>query len=377
MMTRLSLGEEIMKKLIALTGALVLVLGLTSFSHAQNVINFESSQIDVLADDTYQASTPFFPGVVIEGIDNVTGAFTNWPVVVRAKDGGIPAGTTCAASPKDGTVPGFNSVGNSCDNYPVASGVNSLSDTSEGLPPSVSDPRNNRDQDGFRVSFAYPVQDVSATFPDWGDYLPPKTGFSCPCYIEMTAYDKDGNLINTASGPVLDSADSNYDATKANGQTTVTVTGNGIRTVEVRFIGLIDPGVTIDDITFTGPQEVTIDIKPGSDPNSINKCKRGLVPIAILGSADFDVNTISPAQACTVDDQALAMRGRTNYLYSVEDVNDDGFDDLVLHFEVENLNLEEGDTELTVLCPLESGGYVTGTDAIRVVDNHEECPWDN
>ncbi len=38
--------------------------------------------------------------------------------------------------------------------------------------------------------------------------------------------------------------------------------------------------------------EVLVDVKPGSDPNSINLCSNGAVPIAILGSDTFDVYDI-------------------------------------------------------------------------------------
>ena len=35
-----------------------------------------------------------------------------------------------------------------------------------------------------------------------------------------------------------------------------------------------------------------IDIKPGSNPNSINLGANGVVPVALLGTTDFSVDTI-------------------------------------------------------------------------------------
>ena len=35
--------------------------------------------------------------------------------------------------------------------------------------------------------------------------------------------------------------------------------------------------------------EIEIDIKPGSDRNSINPMSKGVIPVAILGSDEFDV----------------------------------------------------------------------------------------
>jgi len=37
---------------------------------------------------------------------------------------------------------------------------------------------------------------------------------------------------------------------------------------------------------------IDIDIKPGSDPNSINSKSIGLVPVAIFSSANFDATSV-------------------------------------------------------------------------------------
>ena len=41
--------------------------------------------------------------------------------------------------------------------------------------------------------------------------------------------------------------------------------------------------------------EVPVDIKPTSCPNPLNPKSNGVVPVAILGTADFDVSQIDPA----------------------------------------------------------------------------------
>jgi len=41
--------------------------------------------------------------------------------------------------------------------------------------------------------------------------------------------------------------------------------------------------------------EVPVDIKPGSWPNPLNKKSKGVIPIAICGSDEFDVTTVDPA----------------------------------------------------------------------------------
>ncbi len=50
---------------------------------------------------------------------------------------------------------------------------------------------------------------------------------------------------------------------------------------------LYDSTYDADDF-FTTAIPVTIDIKPGSDPNSINPKSKGKIPVAILSTQDFD-----------------------------------------------------------------------------------------
>ncbi len=43
------------------------------------------------------------------------------------------------------------------------------------------------------------------------------------------------------------------------------------------------------------PPTVPVDIKPGSCPNPINVKSRGVIPVAILGTAGFDVSDVDPS----------------------------------------------------------------------------------
>ena len=106
---------------------------------------------------------------------------------------------------------------------------------------------------------------------------------------------------------------------------------------------------------------VDLDIKPGSDPNTINSRSMGLVPVAILGSAEFDVAdvditsvTFGPGAAVPVHDGHL------------EDVNDDGLIDLVFHFAQKDTGLSPGDTEADLIGDLLDGTPFCGMDAVVV-----------
>jgi len=127
--------------------------------------------------------------------------------------------------------------------------------------------------------------------------------------------------------------------------------------------------ITSYDVEITGTPTVVpvvIDIKPGSDPNSINTKSSGKIPVAILSSADFD----APA---TVDATSLTF-GRTGDEHSLafcntggEDVNADARLDLVCHFYTQMTGFQTGDTEGILRGQTVGGTPVEGRDAVRVV----------
>jgi len=112
--------------------------------------------------------------------------------------------------------------------------------------------------------------------------------------------------------------------------------------------------------------EVDIDIKPGSDPNSINTRSMGVVPVAILGSDTFDVTDVdvttlmfgnaSPAHDLTDPD---------TYNEHIQDVNDDGFDDLVSHYKQKETGIACTDIEATLTGELLDGTPIDGTDSVN------------
>ena len=112
--------------------------------------------------------------------------------------------------------------------------------------------------------------------------------------------------------------------------------------------------------------EVTIDIKPGSFPNSINLGSNGNVPVAIFSSATFDATTVDPLTV-TLADVGVKVRGNGTPQASEQDVNGDGLLDLVVHIDTEGLSLTEGDEEAVLTGQTFSAATIQGSDLVRVV----------
>jgi hypothetical protein len=118
---------------------------------------------------------------------------------------------------------------------------------------------------------------------------------------------------------------------------------------------------------------VAVDIKPGSFPNSINLADQGLLPVAILGSGEFDVTKINP-ETMNIGGVTLALRGSAKapkLAYSYEDVNEDGFTDLMTFFDLQTLVaggvLTESTVALEVFGSLWNGTSLAGMDSVNIV----------
>jgi len=107
---------------------------------------------------------------------------------------------------------------------------------------------------------------------------------------------------------------------------------------------------------------VFIDIKPQSCPNPLNVKDKGVLPVAILGTAEFDVSTIDPA--------TINLEGVSPLRWALEDVatpfdgeecectteGPDGFMDLTIKFNTQEIISALGDVTDGEVRPL----YLTG-----------------
>jgi hypothetical protein len=99
--------------------------------------------------------------------------------------------------------------------------------------------------------------------------------------------------------------------------------------------------------------QLPIDIEPGGVSNSVNLLSRGVIPVSILGSEEFDVARIDPETlSFGPTGAAPAHRGGGHFA----DVNGDGHLDFLSHYRVGETGLAPGDMEVCV-----TGGTLDGT----------------
>lgn len=139
---------------------------------------------------------------------------------------------------------------------------------------------------------------------------------------------------------------------------------------EINFVAA-ESAYQVNGILVTDGVNVSIDIKPGSDPNSINLCSNGTIPVAIFGSVDFDVSNID-TKTLRFAETTVKMVGKKDpqTLCSYEDVNDDGLDDLVCHFVTTDIAAIEGESSsatVTVNGELFDDTAFEGSDSVNIV----------
>jgi len=169
----------------------------------------------------------------------------------------------------------------------------------------------------------------------------------------------------------IDGVEDSQEAIENGTVTTITTTANtkiGLDTASADhyFNGLIDEvriwngALTYTEIAYSySLGDVGIDIKPGSDPNSINLSSKGVVPVAVLTTDDFDAIDVNP--------DTVSFAGASPIRWVIEDVDGDGDMDLLFHFKTQDLNLDQHSIEATLIGEIYVGIPIEGTDTVNIV----------
>jgi hypothetical protein len=100
--------------------------------------------------------------------------------------------------------------------------------------------------------------------------------------------------------------------------------------------------------TAPGPGTMTIDLLPGNPDNTVNLVTQRVIPIAILGSAAFDVTDLNPRTLkLRAVSQNLVGKSDKN-LCRQQDINDDSHMDLLCDLKTIGFHVEPGDIAVEI-----------------------------
>lgn len=147
-------------------------------------------------------------------------------------------------------------------------------------------------------------------------------------------------------------------------------------------VQILDSDVQVDfgDRMVT---EVPVDVKPGSEINPLNLQSKGVLPVAILGSEELDVNMIDPdslllngvpplrwsyGDVCSHEDESVAPEMKS------DDIEiPDGYEDLTLKFSTQQIvttigEVERGDIITLIMSgTMMDGAPVSGEETVWIV----------
>jgi len=111
-------------------------------------------------------------------------------------------------------------------------------------------------------------------------------------------------------------------------------------------------------VTLQSVPEPTITL-----PDSINLKSKGVIPVAIITTDSFDATLVDPLSVEFGPNGALESHEKGH----IEDVDNDGDLDIVLHFKTQETGIECGDTEVSLVGETFDGQYFIGSNNIATL----------
>ncbi len=200
----------------------------------------------------------------------------------------------------------------------------------------------------------------------------------------ISYYGPDGNVINTGGPDPQAAAVMAANTAKTAGIRVFTIAIGGANQAEMAALASSpDDAFTnanlVELVTvFSGiaesicPTAVAIDVKPGSDVNPINTKSKGVIPVAVLTTDDFDATTIDPetvrfgSLSSILSDEGALLAHTDGH---IEDVNDDGRPDFMGHFATQDAGFTSDDEYGWLVGETTDGESIAGRDMVQILKN--------
>jgi hypothetical protein len=115
-----------------------------------------------------------------------------------------------------------------------------------------------------------------------------------------------------------------------------------------------------------GPIQLQIDIKPGDVVNSINQKSHGVVPVIVYGTPTLDASKID-ISTLRLAGAGVSRNPQGMFNADEGDFNGDGFKDLIVHFDTDDLHFSSNATTARLDGTTLDSRVIWGEDSVRIV----------
>lgn len=142
-----------------------------------------------------------------------------------------------------------------------------------------------------------------------------------------------------------------------------------LKTTGRAAVGVAGISVLAGSATAHFPDDLDVDVKPGSGQNTINPRSHGITPVAVLHSDAFDPTSEAIRYRFGSPDVVADGGGATPVRHQVRDADGDGTSDVVLQFRTDDGGFAHDDEEAVLRWHRDESGEhgLSGRDEIRTV----------